>query len=240
MEFSFFKGAIFQLVKQMDWIATFILIGLFFLSVICVAIIAFKYVSFRKQRNQLDSLIKRIRHVKGFNELITLGREFQNYAGGKVIMRGLGELRYIIDRQTVAQEGSEIHEGLKRTALTTKDSEDFEIAMGNVVDGVVLEEEMYIPILGTSAAASPLIGLFGTIWGLIHAFVDISQEKSADIATVAPGMAEALIVTLAGLIVAIPALVAFHYFSNELRKLEFGLGEIGERMLTLAKYTFVK
>ena len=65
-----------------------------------------------------------------------------------------------------------------------------------------------------------MIGLFGTVWGLIHSFVSISALKNADITTVAPGIAEALIVTLAGLIIAIPALVSFHSINTRIRDLE--------------------
>ncbi len=238
MEFTFFKGAIWQLIRQMDWVAIFILIGLFCLSIVCLAIVAFKYVSFRNQRRRLELLLHRLRSVKNFNEMIVLGREFQDSAGGRVIMKGLVEARLLIERNTPSKAGTENGNG--HIVVASKDLNDLELAIGQAIDAVALEEESYLPILGTSAAASPLIGLFGTIWGLIHAFVDISQEKSADIATVAPGMAEALVVTLAGLLVAIPALVAFHYFSHELRKLEFGLNEIGERFVMVTKQTFVR
>ncbi|NDD54489.1 hypothetical protein EBZ39_11550, partial [bacterium] len=78
------------------------------------------------------------------------------------------------------------------------------------------------------------------IWGLIHAFIDISQEKSADIATVAPGMAEALIVTLAGLIVAIPAMLAYYYFANQLKRYEFQLAELGDKFMYCVKQHFSK
>ncbi len=238
MEFTLFKGAIWQLIRQMDWVAILILMGLLCLSIVCGAIVAFKYVNFRAQRRRLELLLQRLRSIKNFNELIVVGREFQDSAGGKVIMRGLVEIRSLIERH--APQKADTESGAGAIVLTPKDIEELELAIEQALDSVVLEEESYLPILGTSAAASPLIGLFGTIWGLIHAFVDISQEKSADIATVAPGMAEALVVTLAGLVVAIPALIAFHYFSHELRKLEFGLGAVGERFIAVAKYSLVR
>ncbi len=235
MEFSFFKGALWVLIRQMDWIATGILLGLFFLSVICVAIMVFKYITFRAHRQSLQHLLQRIRYTKNFNELSTIGAELQNTIGGRFIVKNVHELKDILEHQAQGQ-------GLETTnkKLTTQDIDNLEMASNQILDTILLEEEAYLPILGTSASASPLIGLFGTIWGLIHAFVDISQEKSADIATVAPGMAEALIVTLAGLIVAIPALVAFHYFTNELRKIEAQLGTIQEIFVKLAQHAFVK
>ena len=68
--------------------------------------------------------------------------------------------------------------------------------MDRILDDMIGNEESYLPVLSTSAAISPLLGLFGTVWGLIHSFISISQRGSADIVTVAPGIAEALITTL--------------------------------------------
>ena len=119
------------------------------------------------------------------------------------------------------------------TAVAAHKRDYLEVLVSQHIGTLMLEEECYLPLLGSSAAVSPLIGLFGTIWGLIHAFLDISKEKSADISTVAPGIAEALITTLAGLVVAIPAMIAFHYFSHELRRIESQLLDIGEMLLIL-------
>lgn len=228
MEFSFFKGAVWQLVRQMDWIAILILIGLFFLSVFCIAIIALKILSFQRHRAQFKNLEQQLLHAQSLNELISISKNNSDSIGGKFLSKSLASLRNLLK-----EDGPS-------TSLSLQDFEALEQSMNQSIDRLLLEEEAYMPLLGTSAAVAPLIGLFGTIWGLIHAFVDISQEKSADIATVAPGMAEALIVTLAGLIVAIPAMVAFHYFSHEIRKFEFNFCAISEQVLSIAKKTFVR
>ena len=231
MEFSFFKGAVWQLVRQMDWVAIVILIALFFLSVLCIAVIAAKFLSFYRQKNQLKSLENQLFQAKNMNDLIEISRENKDSLGGKLLAKSLFAVRQLLD----------IHaEQEKNLTLTSEDIQSLEQSINQIIDRLLLEEEAYMPLLGTSAAVAPLVGLFGTIWGLIHAFVDISQEKSADIATVAPGMAEALIVTLAGLIVAIPAMIAFHYFSHEIRKFEFGLCAISEKVLNIAQKTLVK
>ena len=90
-----------------------------------------------------------------------------------------------------------------------------------------------LSILSTSAAVSPLLGLFGTVWGLIHAFIRISERQSADIATVAPGIAEALITTLTGLAVAVPSLIMFNYCRSQ-------VGKIEQMFLTLSDNFIVK
>lgn len=92
--------------------------------------------------------------------------------------------------------------------------------MDAVIEDIVYRQESYLPVLSTCANISPLLGLFGTVWGLIQAFIGISQQQSADIASIAPGIAEALITTFFGLVVAIPALVMFSYLSVQINRLE--------------------
>lgn len=78
--------------------------------------------------------------------------------------------------------------------------------------------ERYLPFLATCSSAGPFLGLLGTVWGIIVAFQRIGVWGSANIAVVAPGIAEALIATALGLFAAIPALVAYNFVSNWLRK----------------------
>jgi biopolymer transport protein ExbB/TolQ len=98
------------------------------------------------------------------------------------------------------------------------------------VDTLIEKERTGLSFLSTTAGIAPLLGLFGTVWGLVHAFIRISQQQSADIATVAPGIAEALITTLAGLMVAIPALVMFNYMQVQARNVECLLQQLADRV----------
>jgi biopolymer transport protein TolQ len=81
----------------------------------------------------------------------------------------------------------------------------------------ILEKQMVF--LATAASASPFIGLFGTVWGVMISFRGMGIEGSASLATIAPGISEALITTAAGLAVAIPALVGHNYLQNQIRGL---------------------
>ena len=80
--------------------------------------------------------------------------------------------------------------------------------------------ESYLPILATTANISPFVGLFGTVWGIIHAFRDISHQSSVSIASVAPGIADALVTTASGLFAAIPAVIAYNFFLQRIRGVE--------------------
>ena len=77
-----------------------------------------------------------------------------------------------------------------------------------------------LPFLATTGSATPFIGLFGTVWGIMASFHDIGARGSASLAVVAPGISEALIATAAGLAVAIPAVIFYNYFSNKLADID--------------------
>lgn len=77
-----------------------------------------------------------------------------------------------------------------------------------------------LSFLATCANAAPFIGLFGTVWGIMHAFHSIGLSQSAALATVAPGISEALVTTAIGLVVAIPATIAYNYLLAMLGEVE--------------------
>ncbi|MDR1545861.1 MAG: protein TolQ [Deltaproteobacteria bacterium] len=78
----------------------------------------------------------------------------------------------------------------------------------------------YLPFLASCGNATPFIGLFGTVWGIMGSFHEIGLKGTANLANVAPGISEALVATAAGLATAIPAVVFFNYFNSRLRMLE--------------------
>lgn len=96
-------------------------------------------------------------------------------------------------------------------------------------------QERYLHILATIGNTSPFVGLFGTVWGIMGAFQEIGRQGTANIAVVAPGVAEALINTAAGLFVAIPAVVAYNIFVNKLRKMQVQMEVFASEVITLAE-----
>lgn len=92
--------------------------------------------------------------------------------------------------------------------------------------------------LATTAAASPFIGLFGTVWGIMVAFRDIGVTGSTSLVAVAPGIAEALINTAAGLAAAIPALMGYNYFTHSLRQFRAEMDDFILDFLNLAERNF--
>jgi len=92
-----------------------------------------------------------------------------------------------------------------------------------------------LPFLATCANAAPFIGLFGTVWGIMHSFHSIGQTQSAALTTVAPGISEALIATAIGLIVAIPATIFYNYFLGKLNEVESGMVDFAGAFLNRAE-----
>lgn len=90
------------------------------------------------------------------------------------------------------------------------------------------ELETHLPFLATVGSISPYIGLFGTVWGIMHAFIALGEVKQATLAMVAPGIAEALIATAMGLFAAIPAVMAYNRLSNRVSKLEHSYATFSE------------
>ncbi|MEW9798076.1 protein TolQ [Alteromonas sp. CYL-A6] len=92
----------------------------------------------------------------------------------------------------------------------------------------VEELESHLPFLATAGSISPYIGLFGTVWGIMNAFIALGEVQQATLAMVAPGIAEALIATAIGLFAAIPAVIAYNRFSHQVEKLENSYGNFME------------
>ena len=100
--------------------------------------------------------------------------------------------------------------------------------------------ESYLIFLATTAAVCPFIGLFGTVWGIMTSFRSIGMQGSATLAVVAPGIAEALIATAAGLAAAIPAVIAFNYFNRRIRALQVDMGNFNSDLVGLIERGLIR
>ncbi len=86
--------------------------------------------------------------------------------------------------------------------------------------------------LATTGAVTPFIGLFGTVWGIMGAFMGLGQAGATTLSAVAPGIAEALIATAAGLFAAIPAVIAYNYFLHQVREFATRMNNFSLEFLT--------
>jgi biopolymer transport protein TolQ len=100
--------------------------------------------------------------------------------------------------------------------------------------------ESLIPFLATTGSAGPFVGLFGTVWGIMNSFRSIGAKGAANLSTVAPGIAEALIATAIGLVAAIPAVMAFNYFTRKVKVLSSEMDAFSNDFLNICKRHFLR
>ncbi|HJW10109.1 MAG TPA: MotA/TolQ/ExbB proton channel family protein [Holophagaceae bacterium] len=123
-----------------------------------------------------------------------------------------------------------------RMQLRRMESVERSLQRASVVEMGRLERSL--GILATVAAVSPFVGLFGTVWGIIDAFRSIGLVGNANLATVAPGIADALIATAVGLMAAIPALMAYNFFQGQLKQWQTELDDFALEFITLSERNF--
>jgi biopolymer transport protein TolQ len=151
-----------------------------------------------------------------------------------VFTSGYRELMHIVQENTEAQ---------KKGVLAAGADEDLG-TVERALKRAELDEthrlERGVTFLATVASAAPFIGLFGTVWGIMNAFHGLGQAKSTTIQAVAPGISEALVATAVGLAAAIPAAVAFNYFTAAIRQLRQKMDSFSSEFLNIARRYFVK
>ncbi|MBI2353366.1 MotA/TolQ/ExbB proton channel family protein [Candidatus Dependentiae bacterium] len=208
-----------SLVLQSDFISRVVLILLFMMSVLSWAVALYKFILFRIKKYQCNQVLQELKSCTKVEEVVLLAQKYNKTLPGYVLIELLTHLRQVRDVQS---------------------SEMLQIYADQVLDEVMYREESYTSVLAICSAVATLLGLFGTVWGLVHSFIRISERQSADIVTVAPGIAEALITTAAGLLVAIPSLIFLHYISLRTKDLEHLLVMLCDRVTNLARTANLK
>lgn len=220
---AIFGNSIWQLIYQSDWVTWIVLGCLLILSIICWTIFFYKIIVWRTKERELLMILSQMKAAKKFEDLIFIASKSPNTLSGYFLAQKLALLKSILEEKGEQQE------------LTDREWNFLKYNIDSLQDNIMHLEETELPLFSVTAGISPLLGLFGTIWGLVHAFIDISKKQSADITTVAPGIAEALITTLAGLMVAIPAMMMYYYLKLRAESIEQALYMISDRFLILVQ-----
>ncbi|MEM7351411.1 MAG: MotA/TolQ/ExbB proton channel family protein [Acidobacteriota bacterium] len=183
------------------------------MSIVSWSIMLSKLLQYRRADSDGEEFLEIFRRSKRFSEV--------NAAAGRLggtPMVGLFQAGYAeIDAQVKAAQEAAQKNNAPASTFRVKSLEGVERSLRRAiaVEQAVLNRGT--SFLATTASASPFIGLFGTVWGIMVAFNTIGATGSTSITAVAPGIAEALINTAAGLVAAIPALVGFNHFAARLR-----------------------
>jgi biopolymer transport protein TolQ len=212
----------------MAWIVAGVLV---LLSLGSWAIMIGKFFHFRRATHQSEEFLEQFRTSQRFSEV--------NSAAGRLEaspLVGIFQAGYIeIDAQIKAarQEGAAEHGGYRMRSLG-----GLERSLRRAVGSELALLAKNSGFLATTAAASPFIGLFGTVWGIMVAFQDIGVSGSTSLVAVAPGIAEALVNTALGLAAAIPALMGYNFFSNRVRAFRAEMEDFVLEMINLAERNF--
>jgi len=119
--------------------------------------------------------------------------------------------------------------------LTTAEIEAVRTTMEREVSDQILNLEERMGVLATAVSASPLLGLFGTVWGIMMAFCSLAEQGRADIAGLAPGVSGALLTTVVGLVVAIPSLHGYNLLTLSIRKITVYMDNFVEELMAKVK-----
>lgn len=223
MESVFSGNELWQLVAQSDYITKMVFLLLLGMSISCWTIFLWKIIIIQFKKRQLNRVLHDIVMAKSVEELAHLTYRHEGTFGGYLLGNVLLLSRSLLKTKHIDY------------AVANADQEwnFFVDRVHGLQDRLVRSEESGLAVLSMSAAVAPLLGLFGTVWGLIHSFLRINEKQMADIVTIAPGIAEALMTTLAGLLIAIPALVLFNCVHISLRGFEQKMEECVDVLCTI-------
>ncbi len=186
------QPGVMSLLWEADPVVKLTLLILITFSVCCWAIIFYKF----KQIRQAQSQSQNFWNIFASSSLADIGKHPQGRQGPlyEIYNAGLQALQHLRKKSS----GS-ITPALEQKLAQAREEEVYKL-------------EQFTPFLATAASASPFIGLFGTVWGILTAFWQIGKAGSSSLATVGPAISEALIATAIGLATAIPAYVTYNYF----------------------------
>ena len=147
----------------------------------------------------------------------------------KVYSAGHRELTQVVNAHDSGSDGSDFG-----------DIDNIDRALKRAKTEEITKLEQGTTFLATTASAAPFIGLFGTVWGIMNAFIGLSKVKSSSIQAVAPGISEALIATAIGLAAAIPAAIFYNYFMQQVRLLSRNMDIFSAEVLNIARRHFLE
>lgn len=239
---SAFGGDIVQMILQAGPMVKFVLLILFMFSVGTWAIIFLKFRLLRKARNETDDFLELFYESRDIKKIYRSSQSLTLSPVARLFRAGYGEFTRFrkmqnhdpaLQDEPVGQPEYPLH-----TQQTLMDNLERALRKADIDQNKRLEKAL--GFLATTGNTAPFIGLFGTVWGIMESFRGIGLKGSANLAVVAPGISEALIATAAGLAAAIPAVVAFNYFTQRVASLRAEMDIFATDFLSMVVRQFFK
>ncbi len=200
--------SIWSLIADASLLVQFVMLLLFLASIISWVMIYQRTVFYLKAQRSLVSFENEFWSGVDLGELYRNGSqraEAQSIDGVESIFRA-GFKEFTRLRQQSGVDADAVMDGVQRAMRVALSREEEKL-------------EQHLPFLASTASTSPYVGLFGTVWGIMNSFRGLANVHQATLATVAPGISEALVATAMGLFAAIPAVLAYNRFSAKMDRL---------------------
>ena len=210
--------SLFALFISADWVVKIVMLGLLGASVWCWAIIIDKSMLYTRYGREMSRFERIFWSGQSLEELYQAQSDRPSPGLGAVFVAAMKEWKRSHEQNAASFIG-----------MQARLEKVLDVAIGRESDGL----ERRLAFLATVASASPFIGLFGTVWGIMNSFTSIAASKSTNLAVVAPGIAEALFATALGLLAAIPATIAYNKLSADSNKLISRLEAFADEFATI-------
>lgn len=207
-----------------------VLIILVLSSVISWTVIFIKWLDFKIAKKDTDKFLDLFWNAKSLDSIFAESKTYSSSPVSNVFRAGYLEFQKV---------SAKSQEKTAQSALATTGIENVQRALkkSSLSEGLRLEKRL--PWLSTIASAAPFIGLFGTVWGIMDAFQGLSSGGPATIQRVAPGISEALIATAVGLAAAIPAVIAYNHYIQQMRGLKIEMENFASDFTNILKRNFL-
>jgi len=222
---------ILSLLMQASGMVMGVLVLLVFFSLVSWYIIGYKFFYLHKAQSESDEFLENFWHSKKLEHIYEVAEGLKRSPISQVFKAGYIELTKI-EKAKAGGRGDQ--------AGWLGDMQSIERSLERTVQSELTHLESMVPFLATTGSAAPFVGLFGTVWGIMNSFRSIGEQGAANLATVAPGIAEALIATAIGLMAAIPAVIAFNYFVRRIKVLHSEMEAFSSDFLNIIKRHFIK
>lgn len=214
-----------DLIQSTDPVTKAVLALLAVLSVVSWTIILAKWREYSKVTSASRAFMQGFGFAQGMADVTTLARKGGASPFVQVLVRAE---RFMADTRPAMAATTE-----RSARFSASQVEALRLVLDSQAEAERDQLARYVPWLATIGSASPLIGLFGTVLGIIQSFVGIATSGSGSVSAVAPGVAAALTATAAALAVAIPAVFAYNIFASRLNRIEGELEGFGSELIAL-------
>ena len=219
------------LFMESGWMGKVVMAILLCFSIISWAMILLKFQYLRKAEKESLAFLQVFRKTKNTEKLLASANQMKFSPVATLFLEGHKEMESIT---------KSLPEGKPADADRALIVEEIERSLQITTQDEIGYMERYLAFLGTTGTVGPLLGLFGTVWGIMDAFYGIGLKGSGDIGALAPGLAEALINTTGGLFVAIPAVVAYNYFSEKIKDMATRMDSFSIEFVSFVSRTYLR